>query len=115
LFTPTDFGVFGSFNAVINVVIAGVTLDYSQAIMLPKEKNDALHLFFLSCLSTLFFTFLCLIASLVAHQSFMALVKIQNMWILILFVLTIMISGFNVSLQAWCVRAKAFKQTRRLR
>jgi len=111
LFTPTDFGVFGSFNAVVNVVAAGVTLDYSQAIMLPKEKNDAMHLFFLSCLSTLFVTFLCLVASLVAHQSFMALVNAQNMWIILLFILTIMISGFNVSLQAWGVRAKAFKQT----
>jgi O-antigen/teichoic acid export membrane protein len=111
LFTPADFGVFGSFNAVVNVVAAGVTLDYSQAIMLPKEKNDAMHLFFLSCLSTLFVTFLCLMATLVAHQSFMALVKAQNMWILLLFVLTIMISGLNVSLQAWGVRAKAFKQT----
>jgi len=47
LFTPADFGIFGSFSAIVGVVLAGITLDYSQAIMLPKEKNDALDLFFI--------------------------------------------------------------------
>jgi len=111
LFTPADFGVFGSFNAVLNVVAAGVTLDYSQAIMLPKEKNDAMHLFFLSCLATLIITFLCLLASLVAPQSFMNLMQVQSAWILPLFVVAVTITGLNVSLQSWCVRAKAFKHT----
>ena len=51
LYSPLDFGVFGSFNAVLTVIVAGVTLDYTQAIMLPKQKEDAINLFMLSCVS----------------------------------------------------------------
>jgi O-antigen/teichoic acid export membrane protein len=111
LFTPEDFGVFGSFNAVVGVIAAGVTLDYSQAIMLPKEKNDAFHLFFISCLSTLFIAFLCALACLIAPASLMELMKAPGIWVLVLLVFTILITGFNVALQAWCVRTKAFKHT----
>ena len=49
LFEPSDFGVFGAFTSVSSIVGAGATLQYAQALMLPKEEDDALHLFFLSC------------------------------------------------------------------
>src|SRR5450759_1384511 len=42
LFTPSEFGVFGSFGAVPGVVSAGATLEYTQAIMLPKERGLSL-------------------------------------------------------------------------
>lgn len=111
LFTPDDFGIFGSFNAVLGVIAAGVTLDYSQAIMLPKEKNDALHLFFISVIATIIITFLCIIACLVVPSSMMAVMKSPNAWALVLLVFAILITGLNVSLQSWCVRIKAFKHT----
>src|SRR3990170_4352978 len=52
LFSPSDFGIFGSFNSMATIIAAGATLQYTQAIMLPKEKKDALHLFFFSVLCT---------------------------------------------------------------
>ena len=111
LFTPADFGIFGSFNAVAGIIAAGITLDYSQAIMLPKEKKDALHLFFISCLSTIIITLLCLLASLIAPAYLIGLMKAPGSWVLVLLVLTLLILGFNNALQSWCVRIKAFKQT----
>lgn len=111
LFTPADFGVLGSFDALVGVIAAGVTLEYSQAIMLPNEKNDAFHLFFISCLSTLIIAFLCALVCLIAPAYLMGLMKAPCAWVLTLFVFTILITGFNVSLQAWCVRVKAFKHT----
>ena len=39
LFTPADFGVFGSFGAVTGVFAAIVTLDYSLAVMLPRQQG----------------------------------------------------------------------------
>ena len=41
LFSPSDFGTFGTFNSIATIIGAGATLQYTQAIMLPKEKEDA--------------------------------------------------------------------------
>ena len=111
LFTPTDFGIFGSFSAVVSIVVAGITLEYSQAIMLPKENSDALHLFFISCISTLIIGFLCVLACFIAPAYLIEIMKSPGLWVLALLVFSILITGFNISLQAWCIRAKAFKQT----
>lgn len=111
LFTPSDFGVFGSFNAVVGVIAAGITLEYEQAIMLPKEKNDAFHLFFISCIAIVIISFLCLLACLIAPIYLMALIKVQEIWGLVLLVFSVFIIGSNIVLQAWCVRAKAFQYT----
>lgn len=111
LFTPEDFGVLGSFDAVFGVIAAGVTLDYSQAIMLPKEKNDALHLFYISCLTTLIIAFLCALACFIVPVFLMGLMKAPDTWVLIVLVFAVFINGFNVSFQAWCIRTKAFRHT----
>jgi lipopolysaccharide exporter len=111
LFSPSDFGVFGSFDAVLTVIAAGVTLDYSQAIMLPKEKEDAINLFTLSCVSTALISTLCLAICLLVPSYLQDLMKIPNAWMLVLLVVAILISGLNQSCQAWCVRVKAFKDT----
>lgn len=111
LFTPSDYGILGSFGAVTGVIAAGITLDYSQAIMLPKEKEDALHLFFISCLSTIIITLLCALACLIVPAYLMGLMKAPGSWVLVLLVLALLILGINNALQSWCVRIKAFKQT----
>lgn len=111
LFSPSDFGVFGSFSAVTGIISAGITLEYSQAIMLPKEEKDALHLFHISCLSTVVISCLCMLACFFASAYIMELIRAPSAWLLAVLVVTIVIGGINISLQAWCVRTKAFKQT----
>lgn len=111
LFTPEDFGIFGSFSAVVGIICSLITLDYSQALMLPKEKADALNLFCLSIISTIFITLIVSTLSIIKPSIFYNLTKTQGIWPLILFVLTIVISGINYASQAWAVRSKAFKQT----
>jgi len=111
LFTPADFGIFGSFSAVTGIIVAGITLDYSQAIILPKEKDDAYQLFLISCASTISITLLCALACLIAPAHLMGLIKAPDVWVLVLLLLALLITGFNISLQSWCIRGKAFKQT----
>jgi O-antigen/teichoic acid export membrane protein len=111
LFSPSDFGVFGSFYAVLGVIAAGVTLDYSQAIMLPKEKKDAINLFMLSCVSTALITVCCLIVCLLFPSLIRDLIKTPSAWMLVLLVVAILVNGLNQACQAWCVRVKAFKDT----
>lgn len=111
LFSPADFGVFGSFNSVASIVAAGVTLDYCQAIMLPKERDDAFHLFLAACLATVAVSFLCLTTCLVIPGTINGLMKTSGAWAPALLVLATLVAGLNASCQAWCVRAKAFKHT----
>lgn len=111
LFSPADFGIFGSFNSIATIVAAGVTLQYTQAIMLPKEKEDAINLFFVSCLCTLVVGFLCLIFCLIAPAFVNGLMKTDGVWALALLVVATVVAGLNLSLQAWSVRTKAFRHT----
>jgi lipopolysaccharide exporter len=111
LFSPSDFGVFGAFTSIATIIAAGVTLQYTQAIMLPKDKGDAFHLFTVSCFCTIIIAFLCLLCCMVAPSAMNGLMKTKGTWALVLLVAATFISGFNQSCQAWCVRVKAFKHT----
>ncbi|MBN1363503.1 MAG: oligosaccharide flippase family protein [Syntrophaceae bacterium] len=111
LFSPSDFGVLGSFQSVFSIIAAGATLQYTQAIMLPKEKEDALNLFFVSCLCTLAVGSLLLIFCMLAPASVNNLMKTDGVWALALLVVATVVAGLNQSCGAWCVRAKAFKHT----
>ncbi len=111
LYSPSDFGVFGSFNSVLSIIAAGVTLDYSQAIMLPKQKSDAFKLFLLSCVSTSIISFFSLAVCVLAPVQIQILMKTTNVWILFMLILSVLMVGINQSCQAWCVRVKSFKDT----
>ena len=111
LFSPAEFGVSGSFGAVAGVIAAAVTLEYSQAIMLPSSKEDALGLLAVSLSSTSFVAFLTLTVCVLAPGFINGLMQTQGVFPLALLVVSTLISGTNYSFQAWAVRAKAFKQT----
>lgn len=111
LYSPADFGVFGSFSAILSVMTSAVTLNYAQAMMLPKKNEDAINLFVLSCASSVLIAACCLVVCLLAPNFLQSLVKAQNAWLLPLLVVATLICGLNESLQTWCVRVKAFKDT----
>jgi O-antigen/teichoic acid export membrane protein len=111
LFSPSDFGVFGSFSAVSGVIAAGATLEYSQAIMLPKEKEDAINILIFAFLCTFAITFLCLIFCIAQPATVNNIMKTKGTWALGMLVLATLVAGANQLWGAWAVRAKAFKHT----
>jgi len=112
LFDPSDFGIFGSFNSILCVVGAVVTMQYSLAIMLPKEDSDAANVFAVSMISTVVITLVGLFLAYVFSDWLLGLLKApQSKWLLWFLPFGIFISGINQSFQAWCVRRKAFKKT----
>jgi O-antigen/teichoic acid export membrane protein len=112
LFTASEFGVYGSFISVVGVAGAGVTLQYSQAIMLPLRDEDAVNIFTVSILSVFFITLITLVLTLIFSEWLLSILKApQTKWLLWFLPLGIMVSGLNQSFQAWCVRRKAFKKT----
>jgi lipopolysaccharide exporter len=111
LFTPQDFGIVGSFTAVLGVVATFVTLQYSNAIILPKEDKDAASVLAVSITCAALFSLLLLTACLVAPQAINGIMRTTGVWALALLVLATFVTGVNQSFQAWCVRSKAFKRT----
>ena len=111
LYTPADFGVFGAFGAVAGVIAAGATLEYTQAVMLPKSREDAANVFLLACLCALAAGALCLLWSVAAPGAVAGLLNTSSVWVFPLLAVATVVSGLNQALQAWCVRAKAFKHT----
>jgi lipopolysaccharide exporter len=111
LYSPADFGVFGSFTAILGLVGAGITLEYSQALMLPKKKDEAFGLFVISCLFSFLTAVLCIVICLIAPGFIINFMKAPNAWVLVLLVIGVLTSGLNQTFQAWCIRVKAFKHT----
>jgi len=112
LFTPSDFGVLGSFNAVLSVVAAFVTLQYSQALMLPKHDEEASNVFAISILSVCIVSLTGLLIAYLFSDWLLGVLKApQSRWLLWFLPLSIFVAGINQSFQAWCVRRKAFTKT----
>jgi lipopolysaccharide exporter len=111
LFTTSDFGIFGSYNAVFGVLSTAVTFQYAQAIVLPKYKEDSVNLFYISCLSIILVTTIIAISLILFPRVAQNLVNAPNKWFLLLFLAAVFISGLNQTFQAWCIRVKAFKPT----
>jgi O-antigen/teichoic acid export membrane protein len=110
-FTSEDFGVYGSFNSVLGILAAFATLQYSQAIMLPRSTVDALHLLIVSCAAVVIIGFLCGITVVVFSSAARSLLHAPRGWLPGLLPLAAVAGGLNTSFQAWCVRAKAFRRT----
>ena len=111
LFTPSDFGVFGTFSVIAGIIAAVVTLEYGQAIMLPQKKEEALNLLVFAFGCTLAISFLVLVFCMVAPTRINALMKTQGFWPLAFLVLATLAAGLNEACQAWSIRTKAFKHT----
>lgn len=110
-YSPSDFGVFGSFGSLMRIIVAAATLEYSQALILPKKNEDAFNLFIFACICTFSISIIFLFAYLIIPDYFQKLVQVQSSWILFPLLAGIFISGFNSTFQAWCVRTKSFKHT----
>jgi len=112
LFDPADFGVFGSFTSVVGFVAAGVTLQYCQAIMLPKDDKNAANLFAVALISVFGISLICLLVSCFFTDWLSEILKsIESKWLVWFLPVGILNSGINKTFQAWCVRRKAFTKT----
>lgn len=112
LYTPDDFGLFGTFNSVLGMLSAGVTLQYTQALMLPKRVTEAANLFAVSLLSVVLVTLVCAIYSVLLPEQCLNMLKAPGLnWLLWALPLALFVNGINQTLQAWCIRRKAFKRT----
>lgn len=112
LFNPDDFGVLGSFNSFMLVANAAVTMQYAQAIMLPKKHEDAANVLAISIITAFLITFSTLCFSVYFSDWLLKVLEApQAKWMIWFLPVAVLVRGINQSFQAWCIRRKEFKKT----
>jgi len=112
LYSPQDFGMFGSFLAIVGIFSTGVTLQYHQALMLPPSDEDAFSLVGAACLSTAVLSILVVILSIIG-QSVAGEVfpNLHQTWVPFALGVAIFVSGLNQTFLGWSTRRKSFRYT----
>ena len=110
-YSPSDFGLFGSFNSIVTIISSFITLHYSQAIMLPSDDNEAKDLLFISLFSVIAISVLSLLSFIFFSNKYLSFLNTQHRWIFLLLFIGILVNGFNLTIQAWAIRRKHFKHT----
>ncbi len=111
LYGPDDFGLYGTFLSVAGVLSAAVTLQYSEALMLPAKDQEAARVFWAACISTVAITllFAVLWVGFPSWWSATFNIRLPGTW-LWLVPLAALGTGINETLTAWCARRKAFRR-----
>ncbi len=111
LYTPADFGTFGTMAATIGVLSIGFTLKYEVAVVLPEKKNDAFSLVICALSSVVFFSFIVFILMLLFRNFFSELIFKGNVVPFYLLYISIgaMIASLASVFKNWFVFLKEFK------
>jgi O-antigen/teichoic acid export membrane protein len=112
LYGPGDFGLYGTFLSLAGVLSAAITLQYSEALMLPHKDEEAVGLFWAASLSALGISALAALVSILFPSICLSILKAPQLkgW-LWLVPAAALVTGLNQTLTAWCARRKAFKRS----
>src|SRR5208282_684004 len=110
LYGPGEFGQYGSFLSVAAVLSAGLTLQYSGALMLPDKDEEAASLSAAAGCSAVALTVAFTLAAVFFPAGWLALVRAPALtgW-LWLIPLAALFAALNQILIAWCARRKTFR------
>lgn len=110
LFSPEIFGVYILFSSATLVLKPLATLQYEFAIVLPKEKNDALNLLSFSFFTLILFSFLTFLIVLFFKENignFFNISDLENF--IYLLPISVFLSGFISLFEYWNNRINNFK------
>ena len=110
LYTPEDFGLYAIFVAIITIFGTVVSGRYELAIMLPKNDEDAINIFGLGLLITIFMSLITIILVFIFNDSIAYLLNNQEMkyW-LYLVPVSVFLTGCHNQLIYFNNRFKNFK------
>lgn len=110
IYTPDDFGVFALFLAITAIAGAIANGQYEQAILLPKNDDDAINLVVLGVVSATVFSLLLLVIVLFFNTNIANLLgnkELEN-WLFLVPLSTLLVGIYN-SLNFFNIRKKEFK------
>jgi len=110
IYSPEDFGVLAVFMSI--VIIFGTIANgrYELAIILPKEKSDAINIFILGLIISTTFSIFLFIITIIFHNKILLLIgnEALSFWIYIIPFVVFMFGLFNM-LNFYNTRIKKYK------
>ena len=111
LYTPTEFGVFALYMAIVSIVSVVVTGRYELAIILPKKDSDAINIVILAVALSLSLSLLLLVVVVLFNDDLTRLLKAPELSTWLYWVpASTMITGIYQSLNFWSNRRMHFKR-----
>ena len=110
LYLPEHYGILALFVSVLHLVNQWCALCYNQAIILPKEDDEAIGLVGVAVLAIVSVAATGFIGVVIAKAAGLDLGKYEKLdiWLYLVPVL-ILISGLNQAMIAWNIRKKRYK------
>lgn len=109
LYGPEAFGVMGTFNALVSVIVPIAALTYPIAIVLPKQEKEAKAIFKLSILISFILSIFIFIILLLFKDSIAILLNMEHISnYFYLLPIVIVFSGFMQVMTQWLIRIKEF-------
>jgi O-antigen/teichoic acid export membrane protein len=110
LYTPVEFGMYALFMSILSPLSIMVTGRYEQAIMIPDEDEDAIHIYSIVVILSVLFSTIMVIVLLVFNNSICHFLKAEQLgnW-LYLIPVSLFFLSFSNSSTFWFIRKKTFK------
>jgi len=110
IYTEEDFGVFGLYMNILNIVIIFSTARYDQAILLPKSNKESLNLVGLSGLISVFVSLVLLLIVVAFNQTLCQWLGSEDIstWLYFIPLSTLLVAWFTI-LKNFANREKKFK------
>ncbi|WP_066190756.1 lipopolysaccharide biosynthesis protein [Gracilibacillus timonensis] len=109
MYGPEAFGIMGTFNALINIILPISALAYPIAIVLPKKDQEAKQLVKISLIVTVFSTLIALLLLLLFNNQIVNIFNISEISnFLFLIPLIVIFSGCVQIMEQWLIRKKQF-------
>ncbi len=110
LYTPGDFGVLALYMSFASVLAVFATGRYEMAIMLPRKDSDAINLFLLSLVVSIFVSLVVLLTVILFHNQITLWSGNKRIsYLLYLLPLSVLSLGLYKSLNYWFNRKNKFK------
>ncbi len=110
IYTPKDFGVLAIFMAITAVTGTIANAKYEEAIVLPKNNENAINILVLGIIISIILSSILLVATIIFNEQIVEILgnyKIKN-WLYFVPISTLFLGVFN-SLNFYNIRHKKFK------
>src|SRR5690625_3012827 len=109
IYGPDAYGIFGSFQALVQIITPIAALTYLIAIVLPKEDGDAIGLVKLFVMISLYLSIITLLIIIFFKNLLIKIFNIDGIELFIFFIpLVILFSGLVQVMRQWLIRTKQF-------
>jgi O-antigen/teichoic acid export membrane protein len=109
LYNPDEFGLYSIFFAITSVVGIVSSLNYEQAVMLPKSNRDAKAILVLSILSSIIIFFLSIFIIIIFNSQIESYFLDQK-YIVYLIPISILVIGLNQIFDLYATREELYKK-----